>query len=120
MLFTCAHFLEVLIVSSLSCRHNPGALIFKRSPGRCRIRHALLQQTLSILTIHNNGFMCTSEPFCILKQCTKMSKTPTQSGSCVSAMCQCHYHNVILSEFRTKEITYAPLGQITVQCAAAK
>lgn len=49
-----------------------------------------------------------------------MPKTPMQGGSCVSAMWKCHYYNVILSEYRTKEITYAPLGLITVQCATAE
>lgn len=49
-----------------------------------------------------------------------MPKTPMQGGSCVSAMWKCHYYNVILSEYRTKEITYALLGLITVQCVTAE
>lgn len=72
---------------------------------------ALLLNTLSIhdLLIKSDGIVCK-----LIQAMHKMPKTPMQCGSCVSAFCKCHYYNVILSEFRTKEITSAPLGLITV------
>lgn len=43
-----------------------------------------------------------------------------EGGSCVSAICKCHHYNIFPVEYRTKEITYAPPGLITVRCVTAE
>lgn len=121
MLFTCAHPLEVLIVRPLPCSHDPGALIFEHSPEGCRYTTIITPYIMQShdLLIHKDGIMHI-KPILQPEAMHKIPKTPMQCGSCASAMCKCHYYNVILSEYGTKEITSAPLGLISVQCVAAE
>lgn len=43
-----------------------------------------------------------------------------QGGSCASAICKCHHYNIFPIEYRTKEITSAPPGLITVRRVTAE
>lgn len=115
---TCAHRLEVLIVRALSCRHDLGALIFKRGPGRSRKDCALLLRAL------NRPVMCRSTTTALCADRTHFAKssnaTECHRRPCgVAAVRHRNYSNVILSEYRTKEITSALLGLITV-CGRSK
>ncbi len=118
LIVTCAQSLEVLIVSPLSCRHDHGAIIFERSPGRWRAQlHAFCTfiicrfTTMALMRSARSAHARRISPTVAMH---KSPQTPMQGGNCVSAMCKCvSLLKRFLSEYGTKQITAASPGLVT-------